>query len=216
VLGRNQSLGEVGVDGAACSYFMQKMDEFCENYFDAELPGGGFIADSILNISNLKYGLIRLSKIWSGIGDQTGLQFYLSTSKKWDESDLTSFDALVTEYISEIKRSLWRAPATEHIEEPWRKPWIMPKLHATAVHIKQVVKFYGFYGVFSEEGMEHMQQVSGRLRKLHSPNKCLGGQIIDDMQYNAVLSSPHTRLLRKNAEKRCLENGRPIKKLRFQ
>jgi len=194
---------------------MNEMKLFCESYFDTELPCGGQIADSIPNILNLKYGLLRISTIFNGTENQPGLRYYLSTPKKWDDIDILNFENTVSEYIKEIKRSLWRVPGTISKEEPWRKPWIMPKLHALVVHVKDVVEKYGYYGIFSEEGMEHVQQVSKATRNLHSPNKSLGAQIVDDMQYNAVLSSPRAKTLRRTAEQRCIENGRPVKKVRY-
>jgi len=144
------------------------------------------------------------------------LGYYLSTSKEWDQLDIDAFDNITERFLAEIKRSLWRPPRVETPEEPWRRPWIMPKLHSLIVHVKEVVEIYGFFGVFSEEGMEHMQQISKRVRNLHSPNKSLGAQIVDDLQYTAVLSSPRTKKLRRIAENICVENGRPLKKLRYQ
>jgi len=92
----------------------------------------------------------------------------------------------------------------------------MPKLHSLIVHVKEFVMFHGYYGAFTEEGMEHMQQVSQRSRQHHSSNRSLRAQIVDDLQYNSVLLSPIANYLRREAEELCVESTRPLKKRRFE
>lgn len=204
------------IDGSACVQFMKEMVPFCHIFFGTELPSGGLVSDSMPNVVNLKNGLIRISTIFNGFDGNPGLRFYLSSPKKWEAQDIAAFDVLQNGFVAEIKRTFWRRPGTFHVEEPWRRPWLMPKLHSLVAHVKPVVKMYGYFGAFSEEGMEKMQQVSKRVRNLHSPNKSLGAQIVDDLQYNAVLSSPVVKQYRREGEARCFDIGRPLRKKRFQ
>jgi len=203
-------------DGGGCTALMAEMELFCELYFDSELPCGGLVSDTLPNVINLKCALLRLSSIFNGNATEKGLLHFLCSSKKWNSEDLQSFETIVEKYMKEIKRSFWRPAGVANLEEPWRRPWLMPKLHSLIVHVKEVVMFHGYYGAFTEEGMEHMQQVSKRLRQQHAPNKSLGAQIVDDLQYNAVLSSPTAKSLRREAEELCVESIRPLKKRRFE
>jgi len=147
------------------------------------------------------------------------MKYFLASTEKWDQNTSQAFTEVTNEFTAEIKRTFWRPRASkeavEQMEEPWRKPYLMPKFHAWTAHVKETAEYYGYYGVFSEEGFEHMQRESKRLRNQHSNNKNLGIQIVDDLQYSAVSTSPKSIYLRRNAELRCMENGSVLKKPRF-
>jgi len=205
--------------GVGCTTFMRKIDVFISEFFGKSIPDYGMLSDVIPNTENLKHGLVRLSAVYIGTKEKKGLNYYLSTPSKWDSTMLTNFESCGKEFLFELRRTFWRRrekrAEVANSEEPWRKPFLMVKLHCLIVHVTEVVKKYGYYAVFSEEGFELLQQSSKRIRKNHSPNKSLGAQIVDDLQYSGVSSSPKVINLRRSAEQHCIDNGRPIKKPRF-
>jgi len=216
---RRENYHSGDLPGACCTNFMSKMPEFCHHYFGTSLPDGSLIEDSIPNIMNLKHGLLRIALIYNGNEEQNGINYYLGSSMKWDNITAQSFESVIEMYTAEIKRSFWR-PRKKHnhideVEEPWRKPFLMPKYHALIAHVKNIAMYYGYYGIFSEECFENMQRESKRLRYQHSMNKSIGVQLADNLQYSAVSSSPKSISLRKSAEKLCLEHGKVLKKARF-
>lgn len=57
----------------------------------------------------------------------------------------------------------------------------MQKFQCLAVHLLPKAKRFGNLSIFSEEGFEHVQQLSRRLRDGHTGNRPRGLQIMDDI-----------------------------------
>lgn len=216
---RRENYHSGDLPGGSCTIFMRKMDEFCDKYFHTRLSDGSLVADTIPNVMNLKHGLVRVASIYNGNENQNGLNYYLSSSARWDHNTAHSFESVINLYTAEIRRSFWRPRKklyeTEEVEEPWRRPFLMPKYHALISHVKDIAIYYGYYGVFSEECFENMQRESKRLRYQHSMNKSLGAQLVDNLQYSAVSSSPKSIALRRSAEIYSMDHGTVQKKPRL-
>ena len=91
----------------------------------------------------------------------------------------------------------------------------MPKFHILVAHIADFVRYYGYYGVFSEECFEHYQAVSRDNRSRHSPNKCSGAQIVEDLQRTWCLSSPKVAIAQIEAENERIRDEHCIRKRKF-
>ena len=62
---------------------------------------------------------------------------------------------------------------------------------------------------------EHMQQVSGKVRSTKTHNRAEGDQIVEDLQYMWINSSPALMKACEEAERERIENGGNIRKRKF-
>lgn len=196
------------MSGVPCSRFMKKMDVLCELFFKEDIYSCGNSFQLHPFLINTCSALKVLGKLYTGKDkdDKTGLAYFFSSQSIWSVDDLDLFNIAVHRFIRKFKEFLVRDAGPRSLlssddEYDVRVPAKMPKLHTLVTHAAQFAENVGYWGLFSEECFEHFQQISLAIRNRHCQNRCLGGQIVDDITYSWILCSPEAKAARKRAQR---------------
>ena len=112
----------------------------------------------------------------------------------WTDTMIADFETLIAHFVTTLRKSIGRTRSKSRAEkqenEESRQPLFKTKLHTPLNHCTIIVRHYGSLGMFSEEAFEHFQQVSNTTRTIRAYNKPSAAQILEDLQYSLLLSSP--------------------------
>ena len=199
---------------------MKRMPAFCALFFHRRAKQWGLASDSIPSIFGSEKGLKELAGIYTvcTLKNRKGIEYYLRSQEKWDPYMAIEWDNLVSSFILKLRATIEREPSrTQSLLENQfcRQPLKMPKLHCIAVHCMQLVESHVYLGAFTEQSFEHFQHTSSNFRQKRAQNKCGGGQILDDLQYSWMYSSPLLRKACADVEKRRSVLSRTIRKHKF-
>ena len=167
------------------------------------------------HVEQVKEALTSLAEIY-GSDDkhdsEKSLRALMQTNRKWTPHDFDTFQDKLKCFADIFDKTLTRK---ESSSRDLRVPMFQPKWYIFTVHLIQQARRFSSLSILSEEGMEHLQQLSLKFRDFHSSNLPLGRQIQDNLSRSFLYSSTLVARIVGGIEVIRKANGKKLRKLEF-